>query len=334
MKGIIPFLLIFILLYASEVQAENATYSYEMMLNEINELASAYTKNIKIGSIGKSEWGNEIPYIQIGEGKNCIFLIGSHHGREWITSLFLMKLVNEYANLYIEGSMIGEYSPTLLDEYSLIIIPMLNPDGVTIQQNGMKSVDFADKLTLWKLNNYSFVFKRWKANALGVDLNRQYPAGWDKLNKKPSKPFYKHYRGIKPIQAAEVKALVQFTNKLKPKLAVAYHTTGREVYWFYQNKSDHIPRDYDLAAKISHMTGYTLALPERDAIGGGYTDWFITHFRLPAFTIEMCKLVEETNPPLSCLNKEWRANKNVPIMLIDELMKNKKQEILRKDLDK
>lgn len=321
MKGLIPFVLLFLIVYANQTEAEEKSYSYEKMLNDAQTLEVLYPEIIKVDSIGESEWGNNIPCIYLGKGKESILLIGTHHAREWITTQFLMELVKEYAAGYEKEEQIGEYSAKLLDDISLVIVPMLNPDGVMIQQNGLQGHSIIKQLKLWRMNHFSRDFKRWKANGLGIDLNRQYPADWGALKKWPAWSSYKQYRGKEPIQAKEVKEVVSFTQQLKPILSLTYHTSGQEVYWYYQTPKENIVRDYVLAKQIGKMTGYELGLPESDAVGGGYTDWFITTFQRPAFTIEMCELVKETNPPNSCLHDEYNRNVAVPLMLIHEILK-------------
>ena len=39
-----------------------------------------------------------------------------------------------------------------------------------------------------------------------------------------------------PLEAAEVKALTDFTKEIDPLIAVSYHTSGREIFWHYKNK--------------------------------------------------------------------------------------------------
>ena len=320
MKGIIPFVFVFVLVYATETKAEEHHYSYENMMSDLQKMENNFPDFIQIGSIGKTEWGNDLPFVKIGQGKESILLIGAHHGREWITTQFLMKLLKDYVSVYKEKGKIGTYSMELLNEVSLVIVPMLNPDGVMIQQGNVKAPSFFHKLNIWKMNYFSSDFKRWKANGEGVDLNRQYPADWERLKKWPAWPSYKQYRGKKPIQAKEVAALVSFTHRLKPLLAVSYHTSGQEVYWYYHTKKEHLERDYTLAEQISEVTGYELAWPAEDAVGGGFTDWFIMTYARPSFTIEMCELVEETNPSHACLQNEYERNQTVPLMLIQELL--------------
>lgn len=183
MKVLIPFFVFLILLYATEAHADNNQYTYENMVKDIQDIKSQHGDLIQISTIGRSELGREIISVKIGKGREKILLIGSHHAREWITSLFLMRIIKDYADAYETKETIGVYSPSILDDISIVFVPMLNPDGVTIQQNGIKGLYLAQKVKLWSMNHFSFSFDRWKANALGIDLNRQYPADWDQLKK-------------------------------------------------------------------------------------------------------------------------------------------------------
>ncbi|WP_019244057.1 MULTISPECIES: M14 family zinc carboxypeptidase [Bacillus] len=321
MKVFIPLLISFILLYANVVQADYTPYTYKKMINDMHDIRNKFNDHVEMKSIGVSEQGRKIYALQLGKGEKNVLLIGSHHAREWITSEFLIKLLQYYAEMYEKKRNIGPYSSSIFDQISIIFIPMLNPDGVYIQQNGLEGESIVNKAKLISMNHLSLDFTRWKSNGLGIDLNRQYPADWGQLKKIPFWPSYKQYRGKEPVQAKEVRALVEFTNKLNPLLAIAYHTSGREVYWYYHTKKEYILRDYTLAEKIAYLTGYEQTFPDINAVGGGFTDWFITSFNRPGFTLEMCESVIETNPPRSCLQKEWEGNKLVPIMLLFELMK-------------
>ena len=67
-------------------------------------------------------------------------------------------------------------------------------------------------------------------------------------------PSYQFYKGRKPIEAIEVQALLRLQEKVKPLLAVSYHTSGREIFWYYHNKREHLLRDYKLAKKTAQLT--------------------------------------------------------------------------------
>ncbi|MCD4840171.1 MULTISPECIES: M14 family metallocarboxypeptidase [Neobacillus] len=324
MTKIISCFLLFMFLVIQPVHAQivktNKAYSFESLEKDIAKIDEKYGQIVEIQAIGTSHLGRKIWGINLGKGKKNVVLIGAHHGREWLTSLLLMKMLENYSEAYLHGERIGSLPIAILDEVSIWFIPMLNPDGVTIQQNGIEGFPPEIQKELLIMNDGYIDFKGWKANAKGVDLNRQYPAGWKKLKNDPSNPYYKFYKGKKPFEAREVIALKNFINKINPSIAVAYHTAGQEIFWNYKN-GKHLKRDKAIAKKISKVTGYKLAKPDKDAIGGGFTDWFITSYHKPAMTIEISQLVGETSPPLSVFHSEWQRNQRVGLVLAKEAKK-------------
>jgi g-D-glutamyl-meso-diaminopimelate peptidase len=305
---------------SAKIVKADKPYTYEMLENDLSIINEKYQEKIKIKSIGTSHFGRDIWAIKLGKGKKNVILIGSHHGREWLTSLMLMKMLESYAASYEEKGLFGFKSNHILNEVSLWFVPMLNPDGVAIQQNDLKSFPSKHQKLLVKINEGSDNFKRWKANGMGIDLNRQYPAGWENLNPDPVSPSYKLYKGKQPLESKEVLSLTKFIKEINPSIAVAYHTAGREIYWNYKN-GKHLTRDKLVAKKISKLTGYKLAKPEKNAVGGGFTDWFITTYHRPAMTIEISYLVGETNPPISIFKQEWKRNRHVGLKLAVEAKK-------------
>ncbi|WHY01942.1 M14 family zinc carboxypeptidase [Neobacillus sp. DY30] len=326
MKKLVVVLLFLVLQFefTSKAQAveTNLPYSYDILEQDIAKIHHTY-KEVDVKAIGKSHFGRTIYGMKLGKGKHSIVLIGAHHGREWMTSMLLMKKLERYAKAYKNHTNFGHLSTHILDEVSIWFIPMLNPDGVTIQQNRLDKFPHDYHKQLLAMNEGIENFQRWKANGLGVDLNRQYPAGWRKLSKQPDFPSYQFYKGRKPVEAKEVKTLTQFIAEINPVIAVAYHSSGEEVFWNYHN-GKHLIRDKKIAKKVSKLTGYKLAKPSKQATGGGFTDWFITHYHRPALTIEICPLVGETSPPLTLFETVWDRNKYVGLTLAEEAKRLKK----------
>ncbi|MCM3567958.1 M14 family metallocarboxypeptidase [Neobacillus mesonae] len=318
MKKLIGLVLIIYLLSEHSASAKivetNQTYTYEQLNQDISEIKDKFEDVVEVKSIGQSEFGREIWAARLGKGKKTIVLIGSHHGREWMTTMLLMKMLETYADAYDNQGKVGPELTQILDQVSIWFVPMLNPDGVTIQQNQLNSFPLQHQKRLVKMNGGRMNFEGWKANGKGVDLNRQYPADWDKLITNTREPYYKFFKGKKPLEAAEVKALTKFIAEINPAIAAAYHSAGREIFWSYKNGFFYL-RDYLIARKISHLTGYRLANPDKEATGGGFTDWFITKYRRPALTIEISYLVGETNPPISVFKSEWKRNQYVGLKL-------------------
>lgn len=313
-------LLMVFLVFCNEAKANGAAatamYTYEAFEQDLMQIKTKFGSDIEVKNIGTTHFGRIIWGIKLGKGEKNIVMIGAHHGREWLTSLLLMKMADTYGEAYRSDSK----TTALLDEISIWFIPMLNPDGVTIQQNQLDGFTPLERQQLIMMNDGGENFERWKANGIGIDLNRQYPAGWDELNQGPPAPYYKFYKGREPFEAKEVIAAKQFVEEINPSIAVSYHTAGREIYWSYRNGKFR-NRDRQLAKKMAGLTGYKLAAPPKEAIGGGFTDWFITYYQRPALTIEICPLVGETNPPLSMLQTEWKRNRQVGLKLAEEARK-------------
>nr|WP_263328461.1 M14 family zinc carboxypeptidase [Neobacillus sp. Marseille-Q6967] len=321
MKRLICCLLLLVWLDSTAVKGQvvdtDQPYSYEMLKDDIIKLHQTYKNEIEVKKIGTSHFGRGIYAVKLGSGSRNIVIIGTHHGREWMTSMLVMKKLEMYADAYHKREDVGGIPTDILNDVSIWFIPMLNPDGVTIQQHDVHLFPEKHQKRLVRMNNGSRHFERWKANGLGVDLNRQYPAGWKDLKRKPNRPSYKFYKGKKPVQAAEVKALIEFIRKINPEIAAAYHSAGQEIFWSYYNGKN-TKRDKKIAVKISNLTGYKLAKPPKQATGGGFTDWFITEFHRPALTIEISPLVGEKSPPLSVFAEEWNRNQFVGLTLANE----------------
>lgn len=299
-------------IHATVVEA-HSSYTYNEFLDDLVLLNHFHPDKFFYQSIGKSHYGKEIMAIRIGKGEKSILLTGAHHGREWMTSMLLMKMAEEY---------VSKNKP-ILDQVSIWLIPMVNPDGVNIQQGNFNGVNWKNRWHLWKMNQFSPTFSRWKANGKGVDLNRQYPAGWNELITDIDKPFFQFYKGKSPLSEPESKAVADFIKSNRPLIAAAYHSTGQVIYWHYHTRGSQMERDRRLAEKVSVMTGYKLAIPRPEATGAGLTDWLIDEWSIPAMTIEIGKLRNDQEVPLHEFNDEWKANKEVGWLLLQEAIKMK-----------
>lgn len=206
----------------------------------------------------------------------------------------------------------------ILDRCSIWFVPMVNPDGVTLQQEGLNAFPESYHANLINMNGGSSNFKRWKANAEGIDINRQYPAMWDSIRNSPNYPMFKNYKGSEPVEAAEARSMVHFTYETDPEIALSYHTSGQVLYWYFNTAPEHLARDKEMADTISGMTGYSQIKPEINPSGGGYTDWFIAQFGRPGFTAELGPYYEETELPLWTFTDIWKKNVNMGLFIASE----------------
>lgn len=269
----------------------NVNYTYDVLQNNINKLKNEYPF-LEIGEIGKSVLNKSIPYIRIGNGEKEVFYNGSFHANEWITSVVLMKFMEEYAKAYKYGNQIFNYNARFLfEQVSLYIVPMVNPDGVDLVTGGVKNVDNSYKKAKEIANNYPGIPfpDGWKANINGVDLNLQFPAEWNKAKQIKyaqgfNKPAPRDFVGEGPLVAPEALAVYNFTLEHDFRLVIAYHTQGKEIYWNFQNITPPLSRF--IGEQFTMVSGYELADVPYNSSFAGYKDWFIQDFIRPGYTIE------------------------------------------------
>ena len=293
-------------------------YTYEKLNQELHSLSRTYPDFIQVKSLGKTKYGRDIWALKLGKGKPSVLISASHHAREWLTTPLVMKMVDEYAKSYYQNQIFKGYQvKEILDKTSIWFIPMVNPDGVTLQQKGLEAFPKQKHAALIKLNHGSKNFKRWKANAEGIDLNRQYPAKWDSIPPKHSfgKPFYKNHKGPFPLSVIEAKTLVDFTKKINPEIAVDYHSSGQIIYWNSDTKYENIDQAKNIANEFAAITGYPL-IPT--TWGGGFIDWFVQEYKKPGLTPEIGTYVGETNLPLHIFPEEWERNKTIGLFAATE----------------
>ena len=123
---------------------------------------------METGNIGNSELGQQIPYIFVGK-KNGNYMIvqGAIHAREHLTALLVVNLAKHLVK-----------NPQLSLLGGIYFVPMVNPDGVRLCQEGVGFVgDKQRKSNLLAINGNSD-FSLWKANVEGVDLNVNFDARW------------------------------------------------------------------------------------------------------------------------------------------------------------
>ena len=253
-------------------------YTYKNLQDDIQKLKIIYPF-LEIGNIGYTVLGRSIPYIRIGTGIKEIFYNASFHANEWITTPLLMKFIKEYCFQYLQNKNLMEFKARdLYENVSLYIVPMINPDGVDLVTGSLKNVDNSYKNAQEIAKKFpNIVFPSgWKANIEGVDLNLQFPAGWEQAKKIKyaqgfDKPAPRDYVGDKPLIAPESLAVYNFTLKHNFRLVIAYHTQGKEIYWNFQNYTH--PKAEYIGKKFS-------------ASFAGYKDWFIQKYSNPGYTIE------------------------------------------------
>ncbi len=245
--------------------------------------------DITVGSIGKSVLGRGIPLFILGHGQKASLFVGAHHAAESITALILMRFIED---LIQKGRLFGYETRRTFSHRRLYIVPMLNPDGCAIQREGAAAAGILSEKVI-RMNG-SEDFSLWQANARGVDLNHNYDAQFQKCKEAEEKLGITQagptrYGGLFPESEPESAALAGLVRYLAGELSavLALHTQGEEIYRDFMG---HIPKGgRALSEMMARVSGYRISSPPPAASFGGFKDFVIKGFDIPAFTIECGK---------------------------------------------
>lgn len=257
-------------------------YTYSQMMEDLRTFALKYPDQVQLQVIGESALGREIPVIRIGdvEASKHVLIHGSIHGREHMTTWLIMAMLDYWLDRDLES----------YGDVCFHVIPMVNPDGVTISQTGQ----LPDEL-LWiyesdRKNGYTNLNKQeyaqqWKANGQGVDLNRQFPAKWEEITDKTG-PSAHGYKGEEPFCAPESIMLRDYTHRYSFDVTISYHAMGNVIYYDYGDQKDVNDKSKSLGSAVSSKNGYYMIASD-EYTRGGYKDWAIGSEKIPSLTIEI-----------------------------------------------
>ncbi len=99
-------------------------FKHAELMNHLETLKKSLGDIIKVEQIGSSAENRSINLLTLGTGKTKIFLWSQMHGDEPTATMGLLDILN-YISLNKNSSEIKK----ILSETTLLIIPMLNPDG-------------------------------------------------------------------------------------------------------------------------------------------------------------------------------------------------------------
>lgn len=266
---------------------------------------------LKSSVIGSSVMGKPLYALSFGTGANRVVYNASHHANEWICTPMLFKYIEELCRAYASGGVIfGQSAAELYRLSTVIFVPAVNPDGIDLVTGAICEGEYFDAARRIAARYPSIPFPSgWKANIRGVDLNLQYPAGWETARDNKFalgfvSPAPADYVGSAPLVASESRAMYDFTMSVSPALTLSYHSQGRVIYWKYADYEP--PRSRQIAESFAAVSGYSVEDTPYASGFAGYKDWFIQNFNRPGYTIEVGL---GTNPlPLSQFDGIYSEN--------------------------
>lgn len=297
----------------------NNMYTYEDLKQDLKTISIEYPEYVTIKKLCNTYDSRDVIDVVISGSHyvKSIFINGGTHANEYISSQLVMKqLVNFLDALKNNEKYNGISAKDLLSDVAIHVVPMINPDGVTLCQKGLDGIknknvaDMIKKIAKSEGSNVSSdYFQMWKANAQGVDINRNYPANWASYN-ECNHPSSKFYKGNSVASTCEARAIMDLTLKQKFARAISYHTQGELVYCLKNN---------NFVKLISSLTGYDISA-QGSKVEPAYSDWTERDLSMKSVTVE---LGSGNNPlPQSQLDNMWKENQYVWFATLLDLQKN------------
>ena len=203
--------------------ALNRRYSYEDIFQGMEELSRRYPDFTVCRSIGTSHDGRDIPMMRVGLGKKTLVLTAGIHGRETVNPVLLVKMLEDYCQAFQDREeRYGYPVQTLLNGCSVVVIPLVNPDGYEIALRGFSVIHNPVLRQLCKMKEIGW--QHWKYNARGVDINRNFPC----------RSYIQQQLGEYPASENETQALIQVFQDYDTLGYVDFHSRGRIIYYYRQ----------------------------------------------------------------------------------------------------
>ncbi len=321
-------------LYGEVVDTSVSVYTYEEMETDLRELCRAYPDLIRVASAGKTADGREILYADLGNknAKRQIFLSAGIHGREHMNTMLAMKMIEYFLLNYNIPNEDGVTFREATGAYMIRVVPMANPDGVTVSQKGIEGIrseELRAKIeSIFQVDyneyqsyrdsyaNREEYLKHWKANAEGVDLNRNFPIDeWGKMTTGIGHPSSQKYKGPSGGSAIETKTLMRLLEELSnPLCVVSLHSQGEILYWDCGQEGELRQKNERLVRALAELTGYEIikTFTSPDAT---LEDWAALKKGIPSVNIETGK--GSCPLPLEQFEKIWSQTEDLLLVLAE-----------------
>ncbi|MEG0693891.1 MAG: M14 family metallocarboxypeptidase [Oscillospiraceae bacterium] len=261
--------------------------NYRSYIKKLCELKAEFPF-LEVSAIGQSVLGREIYAVGIGNQERVTLFAGAFQAQEWLTCSLLVRYIEEMAVSCKDDTPICGFNINQsLQQRGIVIVPMVNPDGVSIALEGASSAGYLRNFVDSLMESSS---RSWQANARGVDLKHKYNAGYEQLKELEriagiTSPSPRQYGGECAHSEPETRAMLAFLKGRNVETVYAFHSQGEEIFYEYGLNTP--PKGRYIAEILSKVSGYELVKNDGLYSHGGFKDYFIDKFNRSGFTIEI-----------------------------------------------
>lgn len=257
----------------------------------VKDIHARYPNITTVKSIGKTLEGRDILAIKISDNASmkevepAILVNAMHHAREVMTPEITTDMVEYLTSNYGSNAEVTNW----VNSTEIWVIPMFNLDGNNKMWN---------ENSMWRKNT---------RNGHGVDINRNYPVGWNSCNGSSSNTGAQDYRGTAPASEPETQAMMNFVASIKPVFNISYHSYSEIVIYPFGCRPKKTPTTAaveaigaEIGKKIQYKPGTAWELLYN--ADGGDIDWMYDTHQVIPFVIE----VNSTSQGFHPSHATWR----------------------------
>ena len=187
--------------------------------------------------------------LEVGTGAQMIFCVAGINGTQALLPELLLKMAGEYCRAYECGWKLDEFYEVkkLLDKIRICLIPILNPDGYEIRQNGFGAI--RNPVYRQMLRMQSIPAEDFGYNARGMDISHNFP----------TVHYIRSRMGEEPASENETKALIRIIQEYDGRGLLTFAQSGREIIYYHcQQGVGSLPKSYRLARHMQKSSSYHL----------------------------------------------------------------------------
>jgi g-D-glutamyl-meso-diaminopimelate peptidase len=276
------------------------TYFLDEIYNNMEKLCENYSDILNKKIVGESVEGRDINALKLssgGKNKPSVLLTGGIHAREDFSVMLCMKMIDYYCNYYKGGKTLNGFDvKNIIEKTDMYFVPLANPDGLNIVHRGLKSSINYNKLKNMKIWGKDHTY--WKANANGIDLNKNFDDGnWDirTCTQGTDLPCSEKFKGFAPNSEPETRALINYCSENNFALMATYHCSGNCTFWADSGTHEMFKGlDEKIMDELNKKYIYRKTKVSQDpkTYGCGFENWFRARMKRPGFCIELSPFSE------------------------------------------